>query len=288
MNSPDTKQFAQLLAFSTLHERLFDGLIVSNGLKRKSASYVEMRRTPSIPSEENIVATSANSLDDIAPNTLVTTTSTTSDQEDVDEVDVKDILTADTSAFTDYLTNLQQAAKETICSYLQSIVGGQLIKGMQLQNPLQKSSSSSTSTTLNTTSTTATKFFASLTKSLYGYSLQNLGQFEAAIREYSYSNLISDTRITYCILQLFLSEFSQSNFSKDFSEIHFIDRFYLLGNKVLALQGYRLMLELVYFEIKRQLPNQYTLWDKPIYSIGNFRSYPRTESALRNQELMSP
>ncbi len=124
-------------------------------------------------------------------------------------------------------------------------------------------------------------------RSLHGYCLQNLGCYEDALAEYSEYNLIDPTRVTFCLLQLFLDEAERDSFTKTFNEPAFIAKAYRIGGKVLGLHAYRLILELIHTELKRQvIAKKNVYWNSPKVSLGDFRVYPRTESALRNQEYM--
>jgi hypothetical protein len=222
-----------------------------------------------------------------------------SDDDDVYvDVEATDILANDQATnYNEYLNQVQQLVKIEVEKYLKTLLED--MEDVPVDVRVQSSDSSvdishnavaflESPANSSTRGPTPTKcVLRPILRSLHGYCLQNLDCYEDALTEYAEYNLIDPTRVTYCLLQVFLSEAEHDNFVNTFSEPAFIARAYRLGGKVLALHAYRLILELIHAELKKQVVAKKTIyWNSPKISLGDFRVYPRTESALRNQEYM--
>lgn len=214
--------------------------------------------------------------------------SVASDDDDVYvDVEPTDILATDqSSTYTEYLNVVHQEAKLVIMQHLKLLTQA----SQQNEDEAEPNAAAKRSSNNNTGSSKSNgSSVTSIYQTLYGYCLQNLNLFEEALVEYSASNLIDPTRSTFCLLQVFLAQAEREDFAATFSELAFIHRAYKMGGRVLGLHAYRLILELIHSELKKQIVlKKNVYWNSPGLSVGDFRVYPRTESALRNQEFMTP
>lgn len=237
------------------------------------------------------------------------------------DVEATDILANDQATnYNDYLNQLQHLVKLEVEKYLKCLLDSTAPPTKSTNEPRHDSTSSATeettvgspptgaseksvsfvvdapldgrehsstasSTTGHVYAATASSAVRPIVHSLHGYCLQNLDCYEEALADYSVYSLIDPTRTTFCLLQLFLNEAEHESFARTFSEPAFIARANKIGGKVLGLHAYRLILELIHAELKKQVVAKKNIyWNSPKLSLGDFRVYPRTESALRNQE----
>ncbi len=88
---------------------------------------------------------------------------------------------------------------------------------------------------------------------LTGYLLLNGEDYEHAIQSFASSrNLVHESHISYCLLQLFIKEYKNISFCEQFNEISFIKYFHQI-QPTIGIHAYRLMLELLRCEIKTKI-----------------------------------
>jgi hypothetical protein len=118
-------------------------------------------------------------------------------------------------------------------------------------------------------------------ETLTGYTLQNKDEYADALKLYSNSNLVSQNRLAYCVLQLFVQKTKSITFEEDFSELIFIHDA-LKVNTIVGMHTYRLLLELVFTELQSKQLGGDKYMESPI-SLGSFRCFPRSGAMLNNR-----
>ncbi len=94
--------------------------------------------------------------------------------------------------------------------------------------------------------------------------------------------MVSQNRIAYCVLQLFVQKTKSVTFEEEFSELIFIHDA-LQVNPIVGMHTYRLILELVFTELQSKQLGGDKYMESPI-SLGSFRCFPRS-GTMFNQRI---
>lgn len=122
------------------------------------------------------------------------------------------------------------------------------------------------------------KKFQPIVHTLLAYSYKNVHNYWQALKHYSKYSIAGESRLSFCLLQAFISLSTTENFAKNFSERGFI----LCANQIrstLGVHAYRLILELAYTELINSAGGPLTEIDSRL-TLGSFRYFPRFESRL--------
>lgn len=129
--------------------------------------------------------------------------------------------------------------------------------------------------------------FLPIITTLIGYVLFYNEDYPSAIDYYSRYNLIHQSRISQCLLKVFLKEYSNPFFQEKFDERSFIVNHYSIKPTV-GIHAYRLILELIHNEVRHQIEQKQKLplvLDSSI-DFSSFRLFLRSGGQSRRKKLI--